>query len=263
MEFFDEVYQQKYGLDSPSPIEGLLPFLQHRSVRRYTDEPIEDDLWNLLKASAQSAATSSNLQTWSAIEVAKGPNRDKLAELCGNQKQVSTAAKFLVFLGDLHRLEAFAKSHKVDPTGLPTAEMFIVALVDAALAAERMVCAAESQGLGICYIGGIRNHPRQVAELLGLPNLTVPVFGLTFGYPAPSNAAIKPKLRQAEVFFEESYGTPSSQEYDARIAEFFKAQGMEAGEPWSLKSAHRARIEGLSGREDLINFLQEQGFLDQ
>jgi nitroreductase len=262
MESLDEAYQQRYGQEAPSQRDSLLPFLQHRSIRRYTDETIKDDLWDLCKAAAQSAATSSNLQTWSAVEVAKGPTRDRLADLCGNQKQVSAAARFVVFLGDLHRLESFAKQHDIEATGLPTAEMFIVAVVDAALAAERMVCAAESQDLGICYIGGIRNHPREVAELLGLPRLTAPIFGLTFGYPAPSGASIKPKLRQSEVFFEEKYGTPSSAEYDARIAEFFKAQGMDASEPWSFKSAQRARIEGLSGRENLIDFLREQGFLD-
>lgn len=261
MDSLGDVYSQKYGLPAPDAIDSLLPFLQHRSLRRYTDQAIDAPLWELLKAAAQSAATSSNLQSWSAVEIAQGPKRDEIAQLCGGQKQVSTAARFLVFLADLNRLDEFAKQHQIEATGMPLVEMFIVALIDSALAAERMVCAAESQGIGICYIGGIRNHPEKVSELLQLPKLTMPVFGLTFGYPAPSKAAIKPKLRQEHVFFDEVYGNPDSTEFDARITEFFVSQGMDASEPWSLKSAHRVRIEGLSGRETLIEFLRKQGFL--
>ena len=73
-----------------------------------------------------------------------------------------------------------------------------MAAVDVALAAQNAVLAAESLGLGTCYIGGIRNQPRAIIELLGLPRLMFPITGLTLGWPdTPANP--RPRLPQAAV----------------------------------------------------------------
>jgi nitroreductase len=260
-----ESWNQRYGVGSPDLPEQLSSFLAHRSVRRYTDEAVSDEVLSGLIAAAQSAATSSNLQSWSVISIHDSDRRMAIAEACENQKQVITAPVFLVFLADLNRIGEFARSKGVDPDGLDTIEMYTVAVVDASLAAERLVCAAESLGYGICYIGALRNHPEKVKDLLNLPAMTFGVFGLCIGVPAENaRAEIKPKLGQDEMWFRETYpDTVDSSEYDTRMVEYFSNQGMANDETWSAKSGKRVQTSGLSGREKLMEFLHQQGFLNR
>jgi nitroreductase len=257
-ETFEEAWQKRFGSEAGFSLDEIGSLLTHRSVRRFKDEEIPDSMVQGLVAAAQSAATSSNLQTWSVISVKDPTRRAAVAEACGSQKQVLTAPLFFAFLADLHRTAEYAGEV---PSGLDTIEMYTVAIIDAALAAERMVCAAESLGFGICYIGGLRNQPDTIKQLLQLPSHVAPVFGLCIGTPAESaHAEIKPRLRQDQVWFEEVYGAElDPAEYDARAAEFFGSQGMATDMPWSLKNAVRTRDEGLSGRERLSDFLHSQG----
>ena len=261
----NESWHQRYGVDAPGIPAELAPFLAHRSVRHYTDEPISEETLSGLIAAAQSAATSSNLQSWSVISIDDPDRRKALSEACDHQKQVVTAPVFLVFLADLNRIYQYALKAGVEPDGLDTVEMYTVAVIDAALAAERLVCAAESLGYGICYIGALRNHPDKIKNLLNLPDKTFGVFGLCIGRPVEnSRASIKPKLAQDQILFHDHYpASLDSGEYDARMIEFFEAMGMAADEPWSAKSGKRVMTTGLSGREELLSHLHEQGLLER
>lgn len=210
-----------------------------------------------LIGSAQSAATSSNLQLWSVVSVQDPHLRERVATLAGNQDQVREAPWFFAFLADLHRVHEIADTESA--AFLDFTEYEIMAIVDAALAAERMVCAAESLGLGICYIGAMRNDPFGVKELLKLPTRTFCPFGLCLGYPAePITSAIKPKLRPESVWFREAYGESSLEEYDLRMRDFYESQGMKGEFTWSMRSAKR--LTSLTGREVLKPFLDAQGF---
>ena len=150
-----------------------------------------------------------------------------------------------------------------DAAGLDYTEFFAMAVIDASLAAERLVCAAESLGLGICYIGGLRNDPQGVKELLKLPEGTFGVFGLCVGWPSePVTAEIKPRLSQDRVWFEEEYQeNPSVEEYDARMKEFYESQHMKGDVTWSMRSGRRVGTTQLTGREVLLEWLHSQGFL--
>ena len=262
-ENLSESWHQRFGSDAPEIPEILTPFLAHRSVRRYTTEPISEPILSGLIGAAQSAATSSNLQSWSVISVDDPIKRQAIAEACDNQKQVVSAPVFLVFLADLNRIFRFGTDAGIEPDGLDTAEMYTVAVIDAALAAERLVCAAEALGYGICYIGALRNHPETIKDLLNLPEKTFGVFGLCVGRPSENaNAQIKPKLTQDQVWFREEYPTVLDRhEYDARMNEFFEQSGMANDATWSAKSGRRVMISGLSGREALLEFLQKHGLL--
>lgn len=264
-ESISESWQQRYGSIAPDAPNALAPLLTHRSIRRYTDEEVSDQTLEGLIAAAQSAATSSNLQSWSVISINDPSRRLAISELCGSQKQILTAPVFLIFLADLHRISQFAEQSGIDPDGLDTAEMYTVAVVDASLAAERLVCAAEALGYGICYIGAIRNEPFALKELLNLPERVFGVFGLCIGRPAENaRADIKPKLRQDQIWFKETYPSHvSSEEYDARMKEFFANQGMSTDDTWSAKSGQRIQISGLSGREELLTFLRHQNLVQR
>lgn len=253
-------WQARYGEPAPQIDARLEPYLRHRSVRDFENKAIcEADMSGLL-AAAQSAATSSNLQTFSVISVTDQVKREELARIAGDQKQILTAGKFLVFVADNYRLKQQAVRHGEPAEGLDYAEFFVMAVVDAALAAERLVAAAEAIGLGICYIGALRNDVEAVANLLELPERTFPVFGLCLGYPAEdSQAAIKPRLPQRAIFFEDAYNKePDVEDYDSRMVQFYTEQKMKGEVTWSMRSARRANLNQMVGREKILPWLHEQ-----
>ena len=105
-----------------------------------------------------------------------------LAHLCGDQVHIQQAPLFLAWCADLSRSERFC--HKLHYKQISEyTENFLVAAVDAVIAAQNTAIAAESLGLGICYIGYIRNHPQDVIDLLELPHLVFPITGMTVGLP--------------------------------------------------------------------------------
>ncbi|HMP42460.1 MAG TPA: NADPH-dependent oxidoreductase, partial [Roseiflexaceae bacterium] len=207
-----ESLRRRYG-DHDQPLDAawndtLDLLLSHRSVRAYTDEPLPSGALPALIAAAQSAATSSNLQTWSVVAVEQADRKERLSLLAGDQAHIRACPLFLVWLADLSRLERVASQRELPHAALDYTEMFLLAAIDATLAAQNAVVAAESLGLGTVYIGGIRNRPLDVAAELNLPPRVFPVFGLCVGWPDPERPAVpKPRLPQAAVLHHESYHT--------------------------------------------------------
>lgn len=244
-------------------LPDLGKFLNHRSVRHYNGEPISDDLLRTLIGVAQSAATSSNLQMWSVISVHDPARREEVAKLCGDQHQVRQCACFLAFFADHHRLRQAALAVRESALGLDYTEYLVMALIDAALAAERLVCAAEAMGLGICYIGALRNDPFAVRDFFGLPEGVFGAFGLCLGWPKePVRASIKPRLQPEAAWFRETYPEDLSAniaEYDTRMAAFYEAEKMKGDVTWSMRSGRRVDEHHLTGREAIRAFLDEQG----
>lgn len=256
-------WRARYGTEPPSLPEETALFLRHRSIRRYSQRPVDESLVSGLMSAAQSAATSSSLQLWSAISVQDPKRRAQIARLCADQKQVHEAPWFFAFFADCNRVKQAATKVGEDAKGLDYAEFFTMAVIDAALAAERFVCAAESLGLGICYIGALRNDVNAVQDFFGLPPLTFGVFGLCVGYPdEKSTAEIKPRLSQDSVWFRERYPEQIDvSEYDARMTPYYASQNMKGENTWSMRSGRRVDENHLTGREALMPWLQQQGFL--
>ncbi len=255
-------WQKRFGTTPQSGPVELTPFLQHRSVRHYRDESIDESIVELLMGCAQSAATSSNLQLWSAIRIEDRALRDAVADFAGDQHQIRKAPLFLVFLVDHHRLRQAAIRAGQDPAGLDYEEFYTMGVIDAALAAERMVCAAEAIGLGICYIGALRNDPDRAAEFLHLPAGTFACFGLCLGWPDPARPAeIKPRLGQQQVFFTDRYPAESDLgDYDERMSAFYVSEQMKGDVTWSMRSGRRVDGHHMTGREVLKAWLEKQGF---
>ncbi len=255
-----ESWRERYGEEPGQPLPAIDRFLSHRSVRKFDSRPVDESIVAGLIAAAQSASTSSNLQLWSAISVQDPDRRKALAKLCADQKQVHEAPWFFAFLADHHRLSVAARELGIEPDGLDYMEFTIMAIVDAALAAERMVCAAEALGLGVCYIGALRNDPDGVKALLNLPEGTFGPFGLCLGYPAEEERGrIKPRFRQDAVWFRETYPADVPvDEYDARMAPHYAGRQLDTS--WSKHSATRVDGDHMTGREGLLAFLQKQGF---
>ncbi|MGD6816455.1 oxygen-insensitive NADPH nitroreductase [Metabacillus sp. 113a] len=187
-----------------STIETIL---NHRSIRKFKDQPLTDEQINLLVKAAQSASTSSNVQAYSIIGVKDPDKKQKLAELAGGQSYVAHTGHFFVFCADLFRHQKVGEMEGADLTeSLESTEKFMVAIIDAALAAQNMSVAAESMGLGICYIGGLRNNLPAVSDVLKTPERVIPLFGLTVGHP-DQNPDVKPRLPFEHLYFEDEYDT--------------------------------------------------------
>ncbi len=213
---------------------------RHASVRRYTEAPVSDDLLERIVRAAQAASTSSNLQSWSVVAVRRAETRQRLAELCGGQQHVAAAPLFLAFCADRARLDRACQlaGYTQDTS---TLETFLVSALDAVIAAQNAALAAEALGLGICYIGGIRNHPDEVIDLLGLPPLVFPVVGMTVGWPARPLRP-RPRLPLQTVLHHERYQPV----HDAALLaydETMRASGIykKTGQGWLERSARRVQ----------------------
>ncbi len=194
----------------------------HKSIRKFKETIVEKDVIRTIVEAAQGASTSSFLQAYSIISIHDPEKRQLLAEWSGDQKYVASAPEFLVFCADLHRLNLACSKHGL-PYEAGYTEAFIIATVDAALAAQNAMIAAESLGLGGVYIGGIRNNPDKISDLLKLPDEVYPVFGMCLGYP-DHNPDVKERLPISAVFHEETYKTPDEKEmdaYDERIRAYY------------------------------------------
>lgn len=254
----DLEWRQRFGEAKAPAFPDFGSFLTHRSVRRFLPDPVPVETVRALIGIAQSASTSSHWQLWSVVSVQDPARREQMAMLCGDQDQVRQAAWFFAFLADHHRL----RSCGAPCEALDYAEFAFMAAIDAALAAERLVCAAESIGLGACYIGGLRNQPEGVKDLLGLPLGTFGFFGLCLGWPDPQHLPqIKPRLNQSQVWFRETYGEPTLGEFDERMKPFYEAEGMKPEVTWSMRMSRRVDGHHLAGRERLLDCLKAQGFL--
>ncbi|AQS88580.1 nitroreductase [Neoasaia chiangmaiensis NBRC 101099] len=264
----DALWQARYRHPAPmdlpdSPV--LRALMSHRSVRAYRPDPLPEHALPAAIAAAQSAATSSNLQSWSVIAVKDQARRKRLATLGGNQKHITVAPLFLVWIADLSRLARLATAEGQTHEALDYTESFMTSLIDAALAAQNATVALEGMGLGTVYIGGLRNHPEAVAAELGLPPLAFPAFGLCVGYPDMAHpASIKPRLPQACVLHREQYDPQGENgliaQYD-RDADAFQREQNLPSRAWSRTMIDRiATVAGLHGRDTMRATLARLGF---
>ena len=123
----------------------------HRSIRKFENRPIAKDLLHELIQAGQAAASSNFLQAVTIIRISDPAKRASLAALANHQPYIESAAEFLVFCADMNRAARCCDWHGASAnTGFT--EQFIIATVDASLVAQNIVVAAESAGLGICYI---------------------------------------------------------------------------------------------------------------
>ncbi len=234
----------------------------HRSIRRYTDRPVDPELFNELLRAGQSAATSSFIQATTVIRVSDADIREQFVELSGSQKYIAQAAEFLVFCADLKRNQVRSGQAEED---FSWAEQLITATVDVALFAQNLVVAAESAGLGICYIGGIRNNPARVSELLSLPKLVYPVFGLCLGYP-DQNPGKKPRLPLEPICHQDKYAKTEQfageiDRYDKYVRDYYVERSNGKLEfTWSEQIKKQAATQS---RPFMLDFLNKKGFINK
>lgn len=185
-ERFAALYAARFGL-SPDHDEAVEPalarMLARRTHRSFADRPVPETLLDVLLAAALSASSKSDYQQASILRVRDPEKRERIAALIPTMPWIAAAPVFLVFLADARRLARIA-ALRGKPAPNDDLEAFFNATVDAALALQSFILAAESVGLGCCPISVIRNHLAEVAPLLELPPGVLPVAGLCVGWPA-------------------------------------------------------------------------------
>lgn len=233
----------------------------HRSIRKFTDQAVSQDIVEELVRCGQAAATSSNVQGVTVIQVTDLDKREALAEYAGGQSYVATAGAFLVYCADLNRQKLACEKQQGEFSSGMT-EHFMIATIDVALAAQNAVIAAESMGLGICYIGGLRNKPEEVSTLLSIPKHAYPVFGLCIGYP-DQDPEIKPRLPLRSVLMQDQYNPgqfdPLIDEYDSVVSDYYKNR--TGGKKDSSWSQEMKALVGKESRPHMLGFLNDHALL--
>lgn len=161
----------------------LARILARRTQRAYTEDAVPGELIDLLLAVAFSASAKSDFQQASVIKVTDAGKRERIAAHFPAMPWIGKSPVFLVFCGDARRLERIC-SMRGHPQENRDLEAFLNSSVDAALAMQTFILAAESVGLGCCPISVIRNQMETVAKELALPDGVFPTAGLCVGYPA-------------------------------------------------------------------------------
>jgi nitroreductase len=233
----------------------------HRSIRRYSERVVDDDMLHSLIRAGQGAPSSSFIQAYSIIRVRETLVRDAISTAAGDQRWIRAAPVFLVMCADLRRIARAVEKTGGKPLAGHT-EHFLAASVDVALMAQNMMVAAESEGLGAVFIGGIRNDPMTVSELLELPDLVYPVFGMCLGWP-DQDPEVKPRLPVEMILHEDRYHderiADDVDRYDEMMRAYYATRSEnQRGSDWSTPTA--AAIQGKT-RPHMLDFLRGRGFL--
>jgi nitroreductase len=238
--------------------------LAHRTIREFTEEPVPKEIFDTLIHVAQRTATSNGMQTYSIIRVTD-PEKKKAISEVGRQEYIRRAPELLIFVVDQYRNAKITEEKGVDTIYSKDMDKFFQGFTDSALAAQNMVVAIESLGLGANYLGSILNDAERIIEILDLPQLTFPVVGLGFGYPN-QEPQLKPRMDMSMRLFENTYKT-----HDNYVEEL-KGYDREMQTYYDLRNANKrvdsftdqvaAKMAGaIDKRHLLASVIRKQGFM--
>ena len=203
--------------------------LKRKSVRAYDERAIEPDVKAAILQATLRAPTAGNMMLYSIIDVTDQRIKDRLAITCDNQPFIARAPMVWVFLADYQRwydyflasdVEAVCQQ-KNESMRTPEQGDLFLACCDALIAAQNAVIAAESFGLGSCYIGDIIEQYEAHKELLNLPQYVFPICMLVFGYPTQQqkDREMTTRFDQKFILFENGYHQLTPIEFDEMFAE--------------------------------------------
>lgn len=175
-----------------------------RTIRKYTEQDIPEELLNELLEVAVRASNTGNMQLYSVVVTRDQSNKEKLAPAHFNQPMITTAPVVLTFCADANRFVKWAEQRKAE-AGFDNLQTFIASTIDAMLFAQAFCDAAEEKGLGICYLGTTAYNADKIIEALSLPRLVVPIVTVTVGYPAMPLPEQVERLPLAAVVHQEAY----------------------------------------------------------
>ncbi len=154
-----------------------------RTIRMYSDKEIPEELLEDLLLKASHAPTTGNMQLYSAIITRDKEVKRQLSPAHFNQPQVKGAQVVITFCADFNRFSRWCEERDADPC-YDNLQSLVAAMIDTVAFAQQFNTLAELAGLGVCWLGTTTYNAREIAEILDLPALVVPVITLSVGYPA-------------------------------------------------------------------------------
>lgn len=264
-----QILEERYGAGhEPHGIiwnDHIEHMMNHRSVRRYLPDALPEGAIETMVAAAQSASTSSSLHMWSVIAVDDPAIKSELYKVSGwGNPFIEDAPVLLLWVADQSRNNTISKANGGDAIVHDYLDAFVMATIDAALASQNAALAAESLGLGVVYIGGMRNRSQEVADLLGLPDYSYVTFGMVVGRPAPeAQGRLRPRPSQDVVLHRNRYEADRQNkiaDYEAPFRYFRDEMGMKLKTFTEAVGFSANDIAYMDGRENLRSTVEARGF---
>ena len=246
--------------------ETIKTQLNHRTIRACEDKPLTKEEVDLLVEVAQRTSTSMYLQAYSIISVTDPELKKALAAVSG-QPYVATSGHLFVFVVDQRRNTEIAKALGQEVGVQGSADRFVSGLTDAVIAAQNVVVAAESLGMGAVYLGSFFNDTAKVVELLNLPKYTYPAIGLAVGWP-DQEPQLKPRLPKEVIHMENGYRELENpleelKEYDATVTEYYDLRDANRRIDAFTKQVSTKYLTLGAKRAEMLDVLKAQGFLTE
>ena len=245
----------------------LESLFKHKSVRKYKNQPLEDEKLQLIIKAAQAAPTWCNGQQVSIIVVKDQARKDKIKDLCWGQPYIGECPAFLVFCADYYRcslaFEKAGKSKEDFEKYVTNIDTVFVGCHDVGISLQNATVAAESLGLGTVDIGAVRVKSLEITKELNLPKYVIPICGLCVGYP-DADPGVKPRLPMSAVCFEEKYDTEKAKtgidEYDETFKKYLSERDSNNRDSnWTKSISGTYTSFTVDGDYDL---LKQQGFIN-
>ena len=243
--------------------------LDRRTIRKYSSEPVDDKLLNELLMMGCRASTTGNMQVYSIIITRDEEKKSDLAPLHLNQKMITEAPVVLTFCADFNRFNKWCLLRNAE-AGYDNFLSFMTAAIDALLVAQTVCIAAESKGLGICYLGTTIYNAHKIIDLLKIPKGVVPVTTVTLGWPSEKPEQVD-RLPLEAVIHKESYSDYS----DKNIENYYKVkEGRNDSQQFVNENDKETlaqvftdvrykKTDNIHFSKILLKVLRDQGFMEQ
>lgn len=243
--------------------------LSHRTIRKYKDAAIEEDTIRKILEAGCRASTTGNMQLYSIVITREEAGKKALASCHFNQPMVVNAPLVLTFCADFNRFNKWCKLRNAEP-GYNNFLSFVTAAIDALLVAQNVTIAAESEGLGVCYLGTTTYLAAKIIDILKLPKGVVPVTTLTIGWPDENPEQVD-RLPLDAIVHQETYLeytddqilTAYREKEDRPDSRQFVAENNKETLAHVFTDIRYTKNDNVSFSNMLLDVLKEQGFMNQ
>lgn len=246
--------------------ETIKTQLNHKTIRKFKNEKLTKEEVDLLVDVARHTATSNFRQSYSIISITDDKLKKELAEI-GGQPYIAEVGHLFVFVVDQRRNQLIAEATGAKATVQGTADRFISGFTDAVIAAQNVVNAAESLGMGTVFLGSILNDNEKLVELLKLPQYVYPAVGLAVGWP-DQEPQLKPRLPKEIIHMENKYKEIENpletlKEYDEKVNQYYDLRDTNRRVDKFSVQISKTMDNLLAKRGDTLKVMKKQGFFNE
>jgi nitroreductase len=240
----------------------------HRSIRKYKDTPVPEDILDYILSAGTRASTTGNMQVYSMVVTCGEELRRQLWECHFKQNMVMQAPVHITFCADFNRFNKWCEQRNAEP-GYDNFLSFYTASIDALLVSQNVCLAAEEKGLGICYLGTATYNARRIGKILQLPEGVVPVAAIVVGYP-DEEPQLTDRLPLEGVVHYEQYKDYSTADIDRIYAEkealeqtreLLKINNKETLAQIFTDNRYK-KADNLNFSREFLDVIREQGFMN-